>query len=104
MFDVYAFKIDKVIFPPAGIYPDPTGFGTLASDIILILTSLAAALAIIFIIIGGIKFTTAGGDPKKMASATATLTYAIIGLVVVILAFVIIRVVQFFLRANVPIT
>lgn len=92
---------DKGIFPPAGRFQN---FGQLASDIILILTSVAGAVSIIFIIIAGIKFITAAGDEKKMAAASATLTYAIIGLIVTILAFVILRVVQFFLGANVAIT
>ena len=102
-----AFRIEEV-FPPAKIYTgtetEVTGFGDLASDVLLILTSAAAALSIIFIIIAGIKFLTSSGDEKKIASASGTLTYAIIGLAVTILAFVIIRVVQFFFGSNVPIT
>ena len=103
-----AFRIEDV-FPPAGIYnADPsgnvTGVAKLASDIILILTGVAGIVAIIFIIIGGFKFLTSSGDEKKLASATSTLTYAIIGLVVVILAFVIIKVVQYFLKSEIPIT
>ncbi len=78
--------------------------GDLVTNIIIILTSFAGALAFIFIIIGGIKFITAAGDEKKMASATATLTYAIIGLIVTALAFIILQVVQRFLGANVKIT
>ncbi len=102
-----AFDI-KEVFPPAAIYGEGpggvTGVGKLASDILLILTSAAAVLSIIFIIIGGIKLVTSSGDEKKMASATSTLTYAIIGLVVTILAFVIVRIVQFFFGSSVPIT
>ena len=64
----------------------------------------AGILSFIFIIIGGIKIITASGDEKKLASAQATITYAIIGLVVTALAFVILRVVQYFLKSNVPIT
>ena len=99
-----AFKIDEAIFPPAGIYKDTTGVAKLAGDIILILTGVAGILSFIFIIIGGIKIITAAGDEKKMASAQATITYAIIGLVVTALAFVILRVVQYFLKSNVAIT
>ena len=101
MFKVYAFTIDKNIFPPAGIFGS---FGELASDVILILTSFAGALSLAFIVIAGIKFVTSGGDPKKLASASSTLTYAIIGLAVTILAFVVLRIVQFFLKSTVPIT
>lgn len=88
-------------FSPAGRF---LLFGQLASDIIGWLFIVASAISFIFIIIAGIKFVTSSGDQKKLASAQATLTYAIIGLVVTILAFVIIRVVQYFLRADFPIT
>ena len=103
-----AFNIQNV-FSPAKIYnADPNtgeviGIGQLATDIILILTGVAFAISIIFIIIAGIKIVTASGDEKKLASATGTLTYAIIGLVVTILAFVIVRLVQYFLQSNVAI-
>lgn len=99
-----AFQIDETFFPPAGRYPGQAAFGTLATDIIVILTSIAGALTIIFIVIAGIKYVTSGGDEKKLASAHGTITYAIIGLAVTILAFVILRVVQFFIGSSVPIT
>lgn len=101
-----AFDIQDV-FPPAAIYGEQggevVGFGKLAGDIVLILTSVAFSISVIFIIIAGIKIVTASGDEKKMAAATGTLTYAIIGLVVTILAFVIVRLVQYFLQSNVAI-
>ena len=95
-----AFEIDNSIFPPARV----TTFGQLASDVVTILISVSAAISIIFIMIAGIKFVTSSGDEKKLASASSTLTYAIIGLVVTILAFMILRIVQYFLKSNVPIT
>jgi hypothetical protein len=58
-----------------------------------ILTIIVGALAVAFIVIGGIKYITSGGDEKKVASAKNTLLYAIIGLVVAIAARVIIGVV-----------
>src|SRR3990167_6269014 len=98
------FHPAKIFVGGTRIYGNPAGFGRLASDILLILTGTAGAISLMFIVIAGIKFVTSGGDPKKLASATSTLTYAIIGLAVTILAFVILRIVQFFLRSAVPIT
>ncbi|MDP2632105.1 MAG: hypothetical protein Q8P25_00075 [Candidatus Curtissbacteria bacterium] len=95
-----AFKIENA-FGPADKFPN---VGALVSNIILILTSFAGALAFIFIIIAGIKFVTSSGDEKKLASASQTLTYAIIGLVVTALAFIVLQVVQRFLGSNVQIT
>lgn len=98
-----AFRIGPTNFSPASIYGSTTDIGKLASDILLILTSTAGALSLMFIVVAGIKFVTSGGDPKKLASASSTLTYAIIGLAVTVLAFVILRIVQFFLKSEVPI-
>jgi len=96
------FQPAQIISVPRGaIFSTSAGFGYLASDILLILTGTAGAISLIFIVIAGIKFVTSGGDPKKLASASSTLTYAIIGLAVTILAFVILRIVQFFLRSSV---
>lgn len=97
-----AFQIQDV-FQPAGIYKDTTGVAKLFSDIILILTGVAGILSFVFIIIGGIKIITAADDPKKLQGGWSTIMYAIIGLVVTALAFVILRVVQYFLKSNVAI-
>jgi len=87
-------------FSPAGKFSD---FGSLATAVVQILISFAFAISIIFIIIAGIKIVTASGDEKKLAAATGTLTYAIIGLVVTILAFVIVQVVQYLIGSSVAI-
>ena len=47
---------------------------------------------------------TAGGDPKKLAGARSTIFYALIGLVVIALAFAIVQVVQYILGSKIPIT
>ena len=51
----------------------------------------AGALAVLFIVIGGIKFITSSGNPKQLESAKKTLTYAIIGLLAVLLSTVILN-------------
>lgn len=48
-------------------------------------------IAIIMIIIGGIKYITSSGEAANVNSAKNTILYAIIGLVVVALAQVIVR-------------
>ncbi len=45
------------------------------------------ALSVIFLIIGGIKYMTAGGDETKIAEARGQVTNAIIGFVIVVAAF-----------------
>lgn len=95
----YAFQITNAIFPPAA----NASVGALATIILQTLISLAAVLAFIFIIISGIKIVTSGGDSKKLAGAQATLLYAIIGLIVTVLALVIVNFVQKFMGSNIVI-
>lgn len=53
----------------------------------------AGALAVIYIIWGGISFILSGGEEDKIKQAVQTLRYAVIGLVVTILSVTIIRIV-----------
>jgi len=63
--------------------------GTILRNIIIILFVFAAILAFVFIVIGGIQWITAGGDPKAAGSARDRITAAVIGLVIVVAAFAI---------------
>lgn len=51
----------------------------------------AGLLSVIFIFIGGISFILSGGQEDKIKQAVSTIRYAIIGLVVTILAVIIIN-------------
>jgi len=48
--------------------------------------TVAGLVAVVFIIYGGIKYATSQGDPAKIRSATQTIIYAAVGLVVVLMA------------------
>ena len=58
---------------------------------ISILSILVGVVAVIVIILSGLKYITAGGDSSKISSAKDTLIYAIIGLIIATLAQVIVR-------------
>ena len=59
--------------------------------VINILSLIVGVVAVIMIIIGGLKYITSAGDSNNISSAKNTILYAIIGLVVVALAQVIVR-------------
>lgn len=48
--------------------------------------TVAGLVAVAFIIYGGIKYVISQGDPGKTRSATQTIVYAVVGLIVVLLA------------------
>ncbi len=60
-------------------------------NILFWLFALAGIAAIVFVIYGGIKFVLSGGDPKQVDGARKTITYALIGLALILSAFVIIN-------------
>ena len=53
------------------------------------------------LIVGGFKYLTAGGDPKKASAATSTLTKSVIGIVGVIVAWLILKFVSNFTGVDV---
>lgn len=50
---------------------------------------LAGVIAVIVIVVAGFMYVTSGGDPAKVVRAKNAILYAVIGLVVIILAFII---------------
>lgn len=59
---------------------------TLVRDLVSLSLWALGVVAVIVIVISGFKFTTANGDQAKVASAKNTILYAVIGLVVAMLA------------------
>ncbi len=54
----------------------------------------SAVTALFFILFAAFKFIRSGGQPKLVEDARNTLTYAIIGLVVILLSFAIINLIS----------
>lgn len=61
------------------------------ATVINILSLVVGVVSVIMIIVGGLKYITSGGDSTAVSSAKNTILYAIVGLVVVVLAQVIVR-------------
>ncbi len=64
---------------------------SLITQIINIFSVIVGIIAVIFIIIGGLKYITSGGDSGNVTGAKNTILYAIIGLIIVALAQFIVR-------------
>lgn len=62
------------------------GIQTLVNALLFII----GLLAVIMIIFGGFKYVTSGGDAGKLEGAKNTILYAVVGLLVAILAFAIV--------------
>src|SRR3989344_8747663 len=80
--------------PSGGPVGNVSNVTELIMRFIQILLAVAGLVAVIFLIIGGFRYITAGGNEETSESAKKTVTNAIIGIVIVILAFVIVRVIS----------
>lgn len=60
-------------------------------DITNIILYVLGAVAVIMIIIGGFRYVTAGGDTGSVTAAKNTILYAVIGLIVALLAYAIVN-------------
>ncbi len=61
------------------------------TTVINIFSLVVGVVSVIMIIIGGLKYITSGGESNNVTSAKNTIMYALIGLVIVVLAQVIVR-------------
>jgi hypothetical protein len=76
-------------------------FEPLFTNVVVALTAFVGVALFIMLIIGGYGFLFSGGDQKKLEKARGTLTNAIIGVVVIVVAYLILRTIQLFTGVNV---
>lgn len=69
------------LFAPNGI------FATIANTLIF----LVGAVAVIFLIIGGLRYVVSNGDSKAVEGAKNTILYAIVGIVVAVISFALVQ-------------
>ncbi|HXH26614.1 MAG TPA: hypothetical protein VNG90_01835 [Candidatus Acidoferrum sp.] len=77
------------LFGPKGVW----------TTVLNVLTFIGGAMAVIVIIISGLRYITSGGDPAAVKSAKNAIVYAAMGLVVAISSSVVIN----FVLANIKV-
>lgn len=92
--------IEQIPVDGSGIAP-LSSFNTVFSNIVELALGFAGIAFFVMLVIGGFKYITAGGDPKETQGASKTLTYAIGGLVLTALSFLVLVVIEDFTGANV---
>lgn len=68
-----------------------TGLDTTIHNIINIMSAAVGIIAVIMLVVGGFRYITSAGNDQSVASAKKTILYALIGLIVAVLAQVIVR-------------
>ena len=80
------------------------GLERIVSNILTIALGLASIVLFIMFVIGGFNYLTASGDPKAVDAAQKTLTHAIAGLVVLVLAYLILLLIKQITGVDVPLS
>ena len=97
---VASFAVPAAAFAQTGLVPSEfqgnTDILQIVRAVIRFILLIAFVLAFIFLLLGGLRWITAGGDEKSVAGARGMITAALIGLVIVLLAFAIIKLVETF--------
>jgi hypothetical protein len=87
----------EFVVPEGGCETDASGntaaerVDEIVSQVINILSLAVGVVAVIMIIVGGLRYITSGGDSGNVTGAKNTILYAVVGLIVVALAQVIVR-------------
>ena len=68
---------------PVDLFGDAGVFSKISSVLLFIV----GAIAVIMIVIGGLRYVVSGGDASQVQSAKNTILYALVGIIVAILAY-----------------
>jgi TRAP-type C4-dicarboxylate transport system permease small subunit len=74
--------------------PNETSISALILRVINIALAVAGLVAVLFLIIGGFRYITSAGNEETAEQAKKIITNSIIGIVIIILSFVIVRVIS----------
>lgn len=86
LLQILAAQVD----PPTGIIKQDLNNATL-QNVFNIVLALAGAVAVAFIVFGGIKYTLSQGDQNDIKQAKDTILYAIVGIVIVMISFMLVN-------------
>jgi len=73
-----------------------SNIGTLIGNIIIAAMVISGLMVFFYLIMGGIQYISSGGDKAQAEAARDKITYALIGLVIVIGSFAIIKLIEQF--------
>jgi len=98
------FFLSLIVFPffTFGV-PNPMGFDNIPDflhAIVSFIRNIALAVAPIIFIIGGIMYYFSGGNPEKAQQATNLMKWALVGLVIILIANGITAVIRDVMGAN----
>ena len=96
-------KFQQAIFgtPGPGGSPSPfadintASLGLIVSELLKYLFPFTGLLLFIYLLIGGFSYLTSGGEPKAMEQAQSKITNAIVGFIIVFVAYWVVQIFEF---------
>jgi hypothetical protein len=81
-------------FQDAAIATNPSiQFGTLISSLITTITVVGGLAFMLYFVLGGLKWITAGGDKTKVSEAQTSMTQGAIGLIVIVVSYFVVAII-----------
>lgn len=96
---VYALDISQESVNPLAKFSD---FASILNLVIPILIGAVGLVALIYSLIGGFYIITAGGDSEKFKKAQQIFKNVIVGTIIVILSYLIIKIVELVFGIDLP--
>jgi len=94
------FRLENFFFLNPFITNNPQQtLSTLIGRVIGIILTIAAIVAFVYLLIAGFNYITAGGDAAKAQTARVGIVNALIGIVIIIVAYLVLRYVAGFIQA-----
>lgn len=95
---VYAIEINSTTFAPAKF----ATIGGLLNLVIPLITIVAALLLLAMLMMGGFTWLTAGGDHKRVEEAQKRITFAILGFIIIVIAYLVTKIVGYITGVTIP--
>lgn len=86
--------------------PDPAGLNEIeqvVGNVISVIVGLGFIAMLVVLVMAGIKYLTSAGEPKAVQSAHQTVTWALLGVVFMAIAWLILQLIQTFTGIDVTI-
>ncbi|PIY72398.1 hypothetical protein COY87_01190 [Candidatus Roizmanbacteria bacterium CG_4_10_14_0_8_um_filter_33_9] len=97
---VYALNLaDPTVNPTARIGT----ISTLVNVIVPLLISFGGFIFLIMLLVGAFTYLTSAGQQEQLKKAQQTLSFAVLGLVIIICSFIIVKIIGMILKVDIPI-
>lgn len=89
--DVCSSSAPAEVKQAAGCSGNKDALPAIITNILYAIIAVTGLVSVVYIIIGGINYMTSSGDTTKVEKAKKTILYALIGMIICVLAFAIVN-------------